>query len=62
MNHIQDNAEIAVRDMLKTVGKKLIEKTQHHSITSSDYMDDGSEIRLELSIDTHKGEAVCDFT
>ncbi|XP_058790910.1 5-oxoprolinase [Phymastichus coffea] len=62
MKHIQDNAELAVRDMLKSVGEKIIEKTQHHSITASDYLDDGSEIKLELSIDIRKGEAICDFT
>lgn len=62
MQHIQDNAELAVRDMLKSVGKNLIKKTQHSSITASDYLDDGSEIRLRLDIDVEKGEAVCDFT
>ena len=62
MKHIQDNAELAVRDMLSCVGKKLVEKIGCSSITASDFMDDGSEIRLKLDIDVAKGEAICDFT
>jgi 5-oxoprolinase (ATP-hydrolysing) len=62
MKYIQDNAELAVRDMLKRVGKNLIKKKKCNFITASDYLDDGSEIRLKLEIDIEKGEAVCDFT
>lgn len=62
MKHIQDNAELAVREMLRSVGKKLLEKSTLSSVTSSDYLDDGSEIKLKLEIDVEKGEAVCDFT
>ncbi|CAB0043698.1 unnamed protein product [Trichogramma brassicae] len=61
MKHIQDNAELAVRDMLKEVGNKLINKFGRPTITASDFMDDGTEIMLKLSIDVDKGQAVCDF-
>ncbi|XP_011502377.1 PREDICTED: 5-oxoprolinase [Ceratosolen solmsi marchali] len=62
MKHIQDNAELAVRDMLRRVGQNLIKKKNCNIITASDYLDDGSEIRLKLEIDIKKGEAICDFT
>ncbi|XP_050573300.1 5-oxoprolinase [Bombus affinis] len=62
MGHIQHNAEVAVRDMLKSVGKKLLEQTGNTVATAVDYLDDGSPIQLLLNIDADKGEAVCDFT
>lgn len=62
MGHIQHNAEVAVRDMLKSVGKKLLEQTGNTVATAVDYLDDGSPIQLLLNIDLDKGEAVCDFT
>ncbi|XP_031780579.1 5-oxoprolinase [Nasonia vitripennis] len=62
MKHIQDNAELAVREMLRSVGRKLLEKSSQSIVTSSDYLDDGSEIKMKLEINVEKGEAVCDFT
>lgn len=62
MKHIQDNAEVAVRDMLKTVGNKLMEQSGSSSITAVDYLDDGSPIKLRLDIDVENGEAMFDFT
>ncbi|XP_078052586.1 5-oxoprolinase [Augochlora pura] len=62
MGHIQRNAETAVRDMLKSVGKKLLEETGSTVATAVDYMDDGSAIKFALRIDIEKGEAVCDFS
>ncbi|XP_076238915.1 5-oxoprolinase [Calliopsis andreniformis] len=62
MGHIQHNAEVAVRDMLKSVGSKLLKETGSTAATAIDYMDDGSPIQFLLSIDIEKGEAVCDFT
>ncbi|KAJ8672521.1 hypothetical protein QAD02_003780 [Eretmocerus hayati] len=62
MKHIQDNAELAVRDMLRIVGTKLMDKYQESCVTALDYMDDGSEIKLRLEIDIDRGEALCDFT
>lgn len=62
MKHIQDNAEVAVRELLRTVGEELIEDTQDSSITAADFMDDGSEVKLKLEVDEVRGEAVFDFT
>lgn len=46
MNYIQENAEIAVREMLKEVRKKLKEPI----LEAEDYMDDGTKIRLRVEI------------
>ncbi|XP_053980363.1 5-oxoprolinase [Hylaeus volcanicus] len=62
MGHIQRNAEVAVRDMLKSVGRKLLAETGSTRATAVDYLDDGSPIKFALSIDIEKGEALCDFT
>ncbi|XP_063975496.1 5-oxoprolinase isoform X2 [Diachasmimorpha longicaudata] len=62
MGHIQSNAEMAVREMLTTVGEKLLRKTGSCQVTARDYLDDGSVIQLRLEVDVNKGEAVCDFT
>lgn len=62
MGHIQQNAELAVRDMLKSVGKRVIRETGNNGVTAVDYLDDGSPIKLRLDFDVEKGEAVCDFT
>ncbi|XP_043270128.1 5-oxoprolinase isoform X2 [Venturia canescens] len=62
MQHIQNNAELAVREMLKFVGKQTLEKTGSTRVTAMDYLDDGSVITLRLDFDIEKGEAVCDFT
>uniref|UniRef100_A0A0C9RU22 Oplah_2 protein n=2 Tax=Fopius arisanus TaxID=64838 RepID=A0A0C9RU22_9HYME len=62
MGHIQSNAEMAVREMLTTVGEKLLRKTGSCCVTARDYLDDGSVIQLSLEVDVDKGEAVCDFT
>ncbi|KAL4592674.1 hypothetical protein LXL04_005677 [Taraxacum kok-saghyz] len=69
MVYVQLNAEEAVREMLKSIPGKV----QFHSgisnsdsdsivIQEEDYMDDGSTIRLKLTIDTKKGEAIFDFS
>lgn len=60
MNHIRDNAELSVRNLLRTVAAR-------HSSTSEavlhrvDYMDDGSPIELTVTIDAKSGSAVFDF-
>ncbi|KAF2862235.1 5-oxoprolinase [Piedraia hortae CBS 480.64] len=58
MKAIQDNAEQAVRNLLKTV----YEKVQGEDLRAIDYMDDGTPIQLQVKIDKDKGEAVFDFT
>lgn len=62
MSHIQDNAEIAVRDMLKHVAKKIHDKTGSTVSHAEDYLDDGSVIKLRVDFDPIKGEAIFDFT
>ncbi|XP_012276506.1 5-oxoprolinase [Orussus abietinus] len=62
MGHIQHNAEVAVRDMLKLVGNKVLQETGSATVTAQDYLDDGSVIKLRLDFDVEKGEATCDFS
>lgn len=54
---IQNNAEQQVRNLLRTVHKRF----QGKDLSSEDFMDDGSPIRLHITIDADKGEAVFDF-
>ncbi|KAK0728665.1 Hydantoinase B/oxoprolinase-domain-containing protein [Lasiosphaeria miniovina] len=54
---IQNNAELQVRSLLKTVSKRFEGK----ELSAVDFMDDGSPIRLKITIDAEKGEAVFDF-
>jgi len=71
MRYVQENAELAVRDMLRATGKRLVETRsledpENHSPTvtlrSADRMDDGSVVALELTIDPASGTAHFDFT
>ena len=57
MHSIQDNAELSVRNLLKDVAKRFGEKP----LQAVDFMDDGSPIKLKITIDAQKGEAVFDF-
>ena len=57
MRNIQDNAELSVRNLLKDVSKRF----KGQDLSAVDYMDDGSPIKLKISIDAGKGEAVFDF-
>ncbi|KAH6652935.1 hydantoinase B/oxoprolinase [Truncatella angustata] len=57
MVNIQNNAENCVRELLKKVSKKFEGK----DLSAVDFMDDGSPIRLRVTIDAEKGEAVFDF-
>ena len=67
--YVQDNAELAVRDMLRDSAARLIAggaaadaNTGRVTLTASDQMDDGSVIRLALTLDPASGGAVFDFT
>lgn len=62
MNYIQENAEVAVRDMLKEIARKTKVRTGKTKLYAEDRMDDGSRICLTVSIDETNGSAVCDFT
>jgi 5-oxoprolinase (ATP-hydrolysing) len=57
MVSIQENAELCVRTLLKEVSKRFEGK----ELSAVDYMDDGSPIRLKVTIDGEKGEAIFDF-
>ncbi|KAI1662674.1 Hydantoinase B/oxoprolinase-domain-containing protein [Daldinia decipiens] len=57
MISIQNNAELCVRQLLKQVYKKFEGK----DLSAVDYMDDGTPIRLRVTIDPEKGEAEFDF-
>jgi 5-oxoprolinase (ATP-hydrolysing) len=57
MYHIRNNAESAVRSLLKEVA----EKHRGQDLIAVDYMDDGSPIKLRISIDEQEGTALFDF-
>lgn len=59
MNHIQSNAELAVRDMLRDIASRLPPGQTH--LEAEEFMDDGSPIRLSVNIDPVQGSAICDF-
>lgn len=61
MNHIQKNAEFAVRNLLRSVGQNMLSKTNQNSLTACDYLDDGSKINLKISINPESGFAEFDF-
>ncbi|KAK4144288.1 putative oxysterol binding protein [Dichotomopilus funicola] len=54
---IQHNAEQQVRALLRTVHTRF----QGRDLTAEDFMDDGSPIRLRITIDPDLGAAVFDF-
>ncbi|KAF2742710.1 hypothetical protein M011DRAFT_472032 [Sporormia fimetaria CBS 119925] len=58
MTSIQNNAENSVRSLLKGVHDRF----HGQDLSAVDYMDDGSPIRLKVTIDPDKGEAVFDFS
>uniref|UniRef100_A0A1B6LIT0 5-oxoprolinase n=3 Tax=Graphocephala atropunctata TaxID=36148 RepID=A0A1B6LIT0_9HEMI len=58
MTHIQQNAELAVRDMLRDIGRA----SPGHQVSAVEYLDDGSPIQLTVDIDVDTGSAVCDFS
>ncbi|KAH7395849.1 5-oxoprolinase [Cadophora sp. MPI-SDFR-AT-0126] len=53
---IQDNAEEAVRSLLKKMN------TSGAALQAVDYMDDGTPISLKITIDENTGSAIFDFT
>ncbi|KAJ5223580.1 hypothetical protein N7468_008122 [Penicillium chermesinum] len=58
MDAIKRNAEVAVRELLKSIGRK----NPGQALRFSDFMDDGTEITLEIRIDPETGSADFDFT
>lgn len=57
MRAIQENAEIAVRRLLKDTFEK-----RGKVLEAVDYMDDGSPIKLKITIDENTNSADFDFT
>ena len=55
---IQENAEMSVRNLLKDVSRRF----EGEDLTAVDFMDDGSPIKLRVTINAEVGEAVFDFT
>ncbi|XP_018428770.1 PREDICTED: 5-oxoprolinase isoform X1 [Nanorana parkeri] len=62
MAHIQANAEVAVREMLKAFANRWEKQTGALEVESVDFMDDGSPIRLKVKINKEEGSAVFDFS
>lgn len=62
MHHIQKNAELAVRDMLRQIGRDTLERTGSNVLEAQEFMDDGSPITLRVTIDPENGSALCDFS
>ncbi|KAJ3051785.1 hypothetical protein HK097_007188, partial [Rhizophlyctis rosea] len=56
MRFIRENAELAVRNLLKGVAGRLGRRLE-----AVDYMDDGTPIKLRVDIDANDGSAVFDF-
>ena len=57
MSYVRENAELAVRSLLKKVASN-----SGCILRARDYMDDGSAIELKVSIEPDQGSAVFDFT
>ncbi|CAG8553030.1 1256_t:CDS:10 [Ambispora leptoticha] len=57
MMYIRKNAELSVRELLKTVHRRMDGK----KLEAVDYMDDGSPIRLQININEKEGTAIFDF-
>jgi 5-oxoprolinase (ATP-hydrolysing) len=58
MRHIRENAELAVRNLLRETSRRYAGR----ALEAVDYMDDGSPIRLCINIDEKTGSATFDFT
>lgn len=61
MRHIQHNAEIAVRMMLKKLAGNIKTAETTKTFAAEDMLDTGSRIRLQLTIEQESGSACFDF-
>ncbi|GAA5929373.1 hypothetical protein JCM1841_004206 [Sporobolomyces salmonicolor] len=57
MLHIRDNAELAVRNLLKQVARER----NTNELQAVDHLDDGTTIALKVTINEEEGSAVFDF-
>lgn len=66
MDAIQDAAELAIRNLFKSLAAKYTntqaESKEVAQLSAVDYMDDGTPICLTVTIDPETGSAVLDFT
>lgn len=68
MRFVQENAEQAVRKMLRKAAQESnvlvvsFVTSRQADMQAVDYLDDGSPICLKVTIDEKKGSAVFDFT
>lgn len=65
MGAIQDAAELAIRNLFKSLAAKHTStqtRADQPQLTAVDYMDDGTPIRLNVTISPQTGSAVLDFT
>ncbi|KAL4891640.1 Hydantoinase B/oxoprolinase-domain-containing protein [Aspergillus ambiguus] len=58
MGAIQDSSELATRNLFKNIAKKF----DSNRVSAVDYMDDGTPIQLQVSINKEDGSATFDFT
>ena len=61
MSHMQHNAELSVRDVLKTVAKETKVRTGSTILEAEERMDDGTPIALKVTINEDEGSAIFDF-
>ncbi|XP_005089828.1 5-oxoprolinase [Aplysia californica] len=62
MKYIQENAEVAVKDMLREIASKTKATTGKTELYAEDFMDEGTKICLRITIDEVEGTAVFDFS
>ena len=62
MRFIQENAELAVKDMLVDFANSVDPDEKVVTVSCHDFMDDGTIIQLAISIDKESKTAVFDFT
>lgn len=60
MQHIQNNAENSVRDLIHVIARSEVMKQS--SLEANDHLDDGSEIKLKITLDAKNGSASFDFS
>jgi 5-oxoprolinase (ATP-hydrolysing) len=61
MEFIQDTAERAVRNMLRKFSLSHNLASQGGFVSAEDFLDDGTPIRLKVSINEDDGSAIFDF-
>lgn len=61
MEKIQQGAENAVRRLLKNYALNL-GLENHHKLTATEYMDDGTPIKIRITVNPEDGSAIFDFS